>query len=154
MALVQEGSLVPLIQLSITPVILISGLGGLMIAVTNRLGRIVDRTRNLAGQMRTAGPEDRTHLEQQIAIMYRRARLMRLSVTLTAASMLVSGLLIMVIFVSALADVHIPTVIVGCFATSVLLLVASLIAFIRDIFVSLAALGIEVKRAVGAPSPR
>jgi hypothetical protein len=45
-------TLLPIIQLSITPVILISGEGALMLTLTNRMGRIVDRTRSLAGQVR------------------------------------------------------------------------------------------------------
>jgi hypothetical protein len=42
-------SLLPMIQLAITPVILIAGVGSLLLSMTNRLGRIVDRTRILAG---------------------------------------------------------------------------------------------------------
>jgi hypothetical protein len=38
----------PVIQLAITPVILIAGMGALMITLTNRMARIVDRTRILA----------------------------------------------------------------------------------------------------------
>ena len=47
-----SGTLLPIIQLSITPVILISGEGALMLTLTGRMGRIVDRTRSLAGQVR------------------------------------------------------------------------------------------------------
>jgi hypothetical protein len=93
--------------------------------------------------------DDRHYLEQQLVILYRRAKLVRMAVTLAGSSMLVSGLLILVIFVSALVGLHIPAVILGFFALSVLLLVASLVAFNRDIFLSLNALGIEVNRAIG-----
>jgi len=151
--LLQEGSLLPLIQLSITPVILISGLGGLIIALTNRFGRIVDRTRVLAGLVRSAVGDDRHHLEQQLVILYRRAKLVRMSVTLAGSSMLVSGLLILVIFISALAGLHIPAVILGFFGLSVLLLVGALVAFNRDIYLSLNALGIEVNRAISTKRP-
>ena len=41
-------SLFPIIQLAITPVILISGMGALMLNLTNRMARIVDRTRRVA----------------------------------------------------------------------------------------------------------
>ena len=37
-----SGTLLPIIQLSITPVILISGEGALMLTLTGRMGRIVD----------------------------------------------------------------------------------------------------------------
>src|SRR5687767_1450992 len=56
-----SGSYLPVIQLAVTPVILLSGVGALMITLTNRMGRIVDRTRKLADQLRTAVDADRAH---------------------------------------------------------------------------------------------
>ena len=74
-------SFLPIIQLAITPVILISGMGALMITLTNRMARIVDRTRVVAEAMPAATPEDRRHLESQLDIMWRRALLLRRAVT-------------------------------------------------------------------------
>ena len=145
---IQE-SILPIIQLSITPVILISGLGALCISLTNRMGRIVDRTRNLAGLLRQATGDDRAHVEQQLLIMFRRAKIMRLSMTMVSSSMFISGLLIVIIFVSALTRTDLPMLILGFFAASVACLLAGLGAFIRDLFVSLNALEVEVVRAVG-----
>src|SRR3954468_4906495 len=54
-----ENQFLSVIQIAITPVILISGIGALMLTLTNRLGRIVDRTRALAGQMHGANGPDR-----------------------------------------------------------------------------------------------
>ena len=51
----RQEALLPIIQLAITPVIFIAGLGSLLLTMTNRMGRIVDRTRIMAGQVRTAG---------------------------------------------------------------------------------------------------
>ena len=36
-------NLLPTIQLAITPVILITGIGSLLLTMTNRMGRVVDR---------------------------------------------------------------------------------------------------------------
>ena len=46
--------LLPTIQLAITPVILITGLGSLLITMTNRMGRVVDRTRIARSSSRRA----------------------------------------------------------------------------------------------------
>ena len=148
-ALPMQESILPIIQLSITPVILISGLGALCISLTNRMGRIVDRTRNLAGLMRQVSPEDRRHVEEQLLIMFRRAKIMRFSMTMVTSSMFISGLLVIVIFVSALSHVEIAALILGLFATSMCCLLAGLAAFLRDLFVSLHAVQVEVVRAVG-----
>ncbi len=63
----------PVIQLAITPVILLSGVGALMLTLTNRLGRVVDRTRSLAEKLQAAAPDDKSHVDQQLDILWRRA---------------------------------------------------------------------------------
>jgi len=147
-----SSSLLPMIQLAITPVILITGLGSLLLTMTNRMGRIVDRTRILAGQARSAtATGERAHIESQLKIMYQRAKIIRLAVTLAASSMFFSGTLIVMIFLSALLNVPLAAAILGVFIVGVLLLLGSLAAFLRDIFLSLNALALEVDRALDHP---
>lgn len=145
-------SLLPIIQLAITPVILISGMGALMITLTNRMARIVDRTRVVAEAMPTASGDDRKHLEDQLNIMWRRALLIRRAVTSNGLSMLVSCLLVVVLFATALFHLQMPALVLGLFAAGILLLIASLVDFLRDIFVSLHALHLQVERARNRPS--
>ncbi len=118
-----------------------------MITLTNRMGRIVDRTRSLAGQAQQAADGTRAHIAEQLAIMWRRAKLVRLAVTLAGLSMLFSCLLVMVIFVDAFFDRHFGIEAVAIFGVSVASLILSLVAFLRDIWMSLWALKIEVDRA-------
>ena len=150
-----SGTLLPIIQLSITPVILISGEGALMLTLTGRMGRIVDRTRSLAGQVRqlaaagddaTAGSE-RQHLESQLEIMWRRSRLIRRAVTFAGFSMLVACGLVLLTFATAMLKQDLSLLMIIFFTGSILLLIAALTAFLRDIHVSLHALHLEVIRA-------
>ena len=150
MEFLTQGSLLPIIQLSITPVILISGMGALMLTLTGRMGRIVDRTRILAGQLHAGTGANRAHLEGQLDIMWRRAQLIRRAVTFNGLSMLVACLLIIALFASALLQREMPVLLMGLFGTSILLLIAALVAFMHDIGVSLHALKLEVDRARGA----
>ena len=145
-------SLLPMIQLAITPVILISGMGALMITLTNRMARIVDRTRKVAEMIPAAGPEDRPHLETQLDIMWRRALLIRRAVTSNGLSMLVSCLLVVTIFASAIFGWQLQVLILGLFGAGICLLIASLVDFLRDIFVSLHALHLQVERARNRPT--
>lgn len=140
-------ALLPIIQLSISPVILISGMGALMLTLTNRMGRIVDRTRGLAGQVRLAEGPDRDHLETQLNILWRRAKLIRMSVTFAGLSMLVSCGLVILIFANAVFESDLALLLLLFFVASILLLIAALWAFLRDIYVSLQALNLEVTRA-------
>lgn len=119
-----------------------------MLTLTNRMGRIVDRTRMLAGLVRaaTAG-EERTHLEDQLEILWRRAKLIRRSVTYAGMSMLFSCLLVLAIFVDALVRREFGVQLVVIFVASILCLILALLAFLRDVWMSLWALRLEVDRA-------
>ncbi|MEY3775968.1 MAG: hypothetical protein RLZZ129_2748 [Verrucomicrobiota bacterium] len=139
----------PIIQLAITPVILISGVGALMLTLTNRMARIVDRTRVLAVQVQAATGDDRRHLENQLTIMWRRAKLIRMAVTFAGLSMLVACVLVIAIFAAALLETDLTGSLKVLFTASILLLIAALGAFLRDIYVSLHALKLEVDRARG-----
>ena len=145
-------SLLPLIQLAITPVILISGMGALMITLTNRMARVVDRTRELAEAMPDAAPDDRAHLEDQLRIMWGRALMLRRAVTCNGLSMLISCFMVVAIFGVAKFELPLGSIVLGLFVTSIFCLTASLVDFLRDIFVSLHALKLQVDRARGKPA--
>ncbi len=144
-------SLLPIIQLAITPVILISGMGALMITLTNRMARIVDRARVVAEAMPAAEAADRTHLDDQLHIMWGRALMIRRAVTSAGLSMLLSCLMVVAILGAAKFQLPLGTVVLGLFVASILLLTASLVDFLRDIFVSLHALKLQVERARARP---
>lgn len=146
-----SNSLLPMIQLAITPVILITGLGSLMLTMTNRLGRIVDRTRILAGQAQSAKEDLRPHIEAQLRIMYHRAKFVRRAVIFNTLSMFTSGLLVVVIFISALAGIEAGPLILLLFMGAIGFLLTALWFFLRDINLTLRALGLEVDRALAQP---
>jgi hypothetical protein len=144
---VPTNSLLPIIQASTTPVILISGLGLLLLTMTNRMGRIIDRTRVYASQLRDAEDHQRKQLEVQLDLTWRRAKMVRLSLTFATSSMLASSALVVAIFLGSMMHVDLSGLMLVLFLSAIALLVASLLAFLRDIFVSLSALRLEVHLA-------
>jgi hypothetical protein len=80
--------------------------------------------------------------------MFRRAKLMRFSMTMAATSIFVSGLLVVVIFVGALTNLELSGTILVLFAVNISCLLCGLAAFIRDVFMSLDALHRDVDRAM------
>src|SRR5450432_3251409 len=94
--------ILPELHDAIGPVILISGVGLLLLTMTNRLGRAIDRARQLKGDLSKRTEHDREQVMAQVAIIYRRAQLIRLSITLAALSALLASGLIIVLFVTAL----------------------------------------------------
>lgn len=141
-------SILPIIQAAVTPVILISGMGLLLLTMTNRMGRIMDRTRAYALQIeRDAEPAERARLEQMMESTWRRAKLVRLALTFATSSMLLSAGLVIVIFLGFALNRDFGGFMVTLFVGAILLLIAALAAFLRDVFVSLAALRLEVEQA-------
>jgi Protein of unknown function (DUF2721) len=136
--------LVPILQLAIGPVILISGVGLLLLSMTNRLGRVIDRSRLLAEASRKAAPADRTRFTAQLDVLARRARMVRLSITLAATSVLLTAVLIISLFLAGLLGLEIAVPLILLFVGSLGSLIGSLIVFIGDINLSLSALKLEV----------
>jgi hypothetical protein len=136
--------LIPVLQVAIGPVILISGVGLLLLTLTNRYGRTIDRARQLVHELRELAGTDRQRLEAQIEILYHRARLLRLSILLGGVSVLLVSLLITVLFLTALLKLEAGLLISLLFIACLMALSGSLVAFIRDINLSLVALKLEL----------
>ena len=145
MPLTSLEKIIPILQVAIGPVILISGIGLLLLTMTNRLGRAIDRARLLKGELSRRTDEEHAQVLAQVAILYRRAKMVRLSITLAALSALLASALIITLFVTALlqweAGLPASLIFIACMGS----LFASLVAFICDINLSLHALKLELK---------
>lgn len=150
--MIQTDDLIGILQASISPVALISGVGLLLLSMTNRFGRTADRARALAAQLRTATPEEVAGLKVQIRILYRRSGILRASILLASGSILCAGLLIVVLFTAYLLGIAPRSYVVLLFALSFLGLIASMVLFMKDMGLALKALRLEVRgQAWGAP---
>lgn len=143
------GELIPVLQVAVGPVILISGVGLLLLSLTNRFGRAVDRSRQLIREMRESGGEDRRRLAGQVEVLYRRARLIQRAIIFGALSVLFAAVLIITLFFTALLKLELAVLISLLFILCLLSLVASLVAFIADIHFSLRALKLEFDHEKG-----
>ena len=136
--------LIPVLQTSIGPVILISGVGLLLLSMTNRLSRVIERARNLLANSQTTGRPPRDHLLAQIDILWGQARLIRLSILFAATSVLCAALLIIALFVTAIFGLEDAWLISIIFVFCMTSLICSLMVFIADINRSLSAFKMEL----------
>ncbi len=136
--------LVPILQVAVGPVILVSGVGLLLLSMTNRLGRVIDRSRLLAEAVRKAGGQDRSRFLSQLKVLSRRARLVRLAIILASLSVLLAAVLIIALFLAALLRWEIGMLVVILFVGCMAALIGSVSVFIADINLSLSALSLEV----------
>jgi hypothetical protein len=136
--------LIPTLQLAIGPVILISGIGLILLSMTNRYGRLLDRARRLTSDLHGASESDRIRLIAQLRILSSRALLARASITFAAISILLAAILIISLFLGALLQLEIAAIIVGIFILCMFSLIISLLLFLSDINLSLKALWLEI----------
>jgi hypothetical protein len=136
--------LIPILQMAVIPAILISGVGLIMMSLTNRFGRIADRSRQLLVDLRSAGAAGRDILVLEIKILSHRALVLRLAIALATVSQLFAAVLIITLFIGAFLNWRAGLVVVFLFAGSLASLIGALIAFLRDVNLSLAALRLEL----------
>ena len=145
MPLSQVDQIVPELRDAVGPVIVISGVGLLLLTMTNRLGRAIDRARQLKNELAVRTGYEREQTLAQVEVLYRRARIIRLSITLGASSAALAALMIVTLFVNAILQTRAQLLIALLFIACMCSLFASLIAFIRDINLSLHALKLELE---------
>ena len=140
--------LVPVLQIAVGPVILISGVGLLLLSMTNRLGRAIDRARSLRREWFQADSLAQKRLVSQLHVLWRRADILRKSIILASLSLLLAACLIIILFAATLMHWDAGAVIIGLFAGCLAALIGSLILLIWDVNQSLAALRFELEDAL------
>lgn len=136
--------LVPILQVAIGPAILISGIGLLLLSMTNRFGRITDRSRELLLALRSAQDAERDLVNSQIRIFSTRAVLVRQAITLATVSALFAAVLVITLFLAAVLRWEAGVAVAVLFICCMGFLIGSLVAFLRDINLSLTALRMEL----------
>jgi hypothetical protein len=135
--------LIPVLQVAIGPTILISGIGMLILSMTNRIARTIDRARALVEQRRHADDAEVVRIDLQLNILWRRAKLQRSAIWLSGIAVLLDALLMLMLFLDALARVNLAVMIALAFMFCMLALIASIWLFLEDINLALQALDHE-----------
>jgi hypothetical protein len=136
--------LIRILPASIAPVIVISGVGLVLLSMTNRYSHVIDRARELIDELDAQDNQHRKLLVDQVHIIYRRARVLRLAIMLSSASILFVALTVLALFAGQLIGARVDYVSVPCFGLCLLALLGSLFFFIRDVTISLRALELEI----------
>ena len=129
---IQLGDIGKIIQLSIAPVFLLSGVGTHLIVLTNRLGRIIDRSRRLEENL---APDALPH-DVELDELYARSHLINRSITLACLCALLICLVIAALFVGDAMDIELAKLIASLFVLGIISLIGSFAYFLREIFVA------------------
>lgn len=136
--------LIPILQTAVGPVILISGIGLLILSMTNRYTRIFERTHHIVTKLPAATAEERKNLIAQLRVILKQAYVVRAALTLAVLSVFWTAVLIISLFISVVFQLGFPIWIATLFILTLSCLIGSLIMFIVDINMSLSSLKIEV----------
>jgi hypothetical protein len=123
------------IQVALTPVFLLSGIGTLLNVFSTRLGRVADRVDLLSAQLRSATPDEAAFLADQLAILRRRTTLLDVAVILGATGAALTCLAALLLFASP----HAPLVqwfLVGAFGLALALAIGAIACFLVETTVS------------------
>jgi hypothetical protein len=137
--------LIPVLQTAIGPVILISGLGLLLLTMTNRLGRTIDRSREMHKLYDDLTETSRSQVDREIVVLWKRAQFIRAAILLATATCLGAATMIILLFLTSLFQIEVPLVIATVFILSMISLISSLVFFLLDVNLTLAALRIELE---------
>jgi hypothetical protein len=138
--------IIAILQISTAPVILISGVGLLLLSMTNRYGRVIDRVRLLVRERKmTVSSADIQMINDELAVLYRRAKIIRFSIAAAGFNILLVAFLIFLLFLFSVFDLELVFLVILTFILSLVCLIAGMVAFLLDINVSLKAVKIELR---------
>jgi hypothetical protein len=136
--------LIPVLQMAVGPVVLISGVGLLILSLTNRLGRVIDRGRSLAGELRKVSESGHPKIEEQLTSLSRRARLLQRAIVCAVLCVLFAAILIMTLFLIAALKIEAVWLVGGLFVAALGSLIMSLVAFLQELNQALHAFRLDI----------
>ena len=124
------------IQLAVAPVFMLTAIGTVIAALTVRLGRAVDRRRELENRIASLAPGERQLAEDELEVIARRIRFVYFAILAAVISGLFVCLLIAGAFLGAFVRTDLSYTIGAMFVFAVLALIACLLLFLREIFLA------------------
>lgn len=134
---------------AVSPMLVISAAGLLLLSMTNRYGRVIDRARSYTSRWSTLDPmsSEAMAVREELKVVWERAGVLRLAITLSTASVLGVVITVLGLFLQLIIHWPVGSLVAVCFGVSLVLLGASVLAFIRDMTISLRALAHEIKQS-------
>jgi hypothetical protein len=130
--------------MAIGPVVLISGVGLLILSLTNRLGRVIDRGRIIAGELRETTESKQPSTIAQLQILSRRAHLLQRAIVFAVVCMLFAALLVIILFYIAAIKIEAVWLIEGLFIGGLGSLIVSLVSFLQELRQALIAFHLDI----------
>jgi len=124
------------IQVAVAPVFLLMAVASVLIVLTNRLARIVDRARVLDEQVETVDDSHREQVREDLVVLAHRARLVNGGITLAVlCALCVCGVIVM-LFAGSVLQLDNSRAIALLFIAAMVCFIAALAGFLRETYLA------------------
>jgi hypothetical protein len=121
------------IQLSLAPVFLLASMSGLLMVLTNRLARLVDRARELKRLERDSDQELGRDLRQELQGQKRRMGLLIKAIEFGSVTMLLVALVVAIVFISVVAQLDLALMVAPLFVLAMVCLMVAVSLLLREL---------------------
>jgi hypothetical protein len=140
-------SIAQAIQLAVAPVFLLTAIGTFLNVIATRLGRVVDRARELEAGMSDYSPNRQRIALDDLAVLARRMTAANWAIALCTGAALLVCLVVGLLFIGELAPIPF-TLIALLFIGATALLLAGLLMFFREVQIALSTVRVRAEEMV------
>jgi len=125
------------IDLAVAPVFLLAGISGLLVVLTNRLGRTIDRSRSLQATESEFMPEPHKQaIEREMSSLLRRVRLSHVAIGMSTLSAIMVCLVVVALFLGSLLQLNVALIVASLFIVCMIILSLAFSAFLFEVLIS------------------
>jgi hypothetical protein len=125
------------IDIAVAPVFLLAGISGLLMVLTNRLGRTIDRSRALqATESEVTSAEHKQTISREKANLIRRMHFNHLAIMMSVLSAILVCLVVVTLFLGSLFQLNVSTVIASLFIVCMLVLSLGFFCFLLEVIIA------------------
>jgi MFS family permease len=140
------------IQLAIAPVFLLTGIGGLLGVMANRLARVIDRARAFEETWPSLDAQARAVAMLEIHNLERRRRVISWSINFCTAAALLVCIVIVTLFVEEFFGRNLKWLAGALFVSAMLAVICGLTCFLREVYLATHTTSIDPRRFDGSAS--
>lgn len=145
---IQVNDIGHVIQLAIAPVFLLTGVATKLTVLTNRLARVIDRTRVLEDRLKVS---PNTEYSNELEVLYRRSHLINVAIASSTGCGLLICVVIAMLFAVDTTGIGLDKFIALCFVLAIIGLISSFVFFLREIFIAARFMRMQHQQALQPP---
>ena len=125
------------IDIAVAPVFLLAGISGLLVVLTNRLGRTIDRSRSLQVALDDMPSTDhRQTVQREMSNLMRRMHLVHFAIGTAVLSAILVCLVVVTLFLGSLWQLNVSLIVAVLFIVCMIILSLAFCSFLLEVVVA------------------